>query len=93
MDNSHISKFKLFFSLDKELAFINKMNKEGLKLIYIKGGVIYSFEKSKPDEYFTILHATAKEKILEISSFDTKPVAQSKGVTSVPYTFFNACST
>ena len=61
MDNSHISKFKLFFSLDKELAYINKMNREGWKLIYIKGGVIYSFEKSKPDEYFTILHATAKE--------------------------------
>ena len=45
MDNSNITKCKLFFSLDKELAFINKMNKEGWKLVYIKGRVIYSFEK------------------------------------------------
>ena len=81
MDNSHISKFKLFFSLDKELAYINKMNREGWKLIYIKGGVIFSFEKSKPDEYFTILHATAKEKILEISSF-----AAQCGYQAIPHT-------
>ena len=60
MEKPNINKFKLFFSLDKELAFINKMNKEGWKLVYIKGGCIYSFEKSEPDEYFTILHATAK---------------------------------
>ena len=69
MDNSNITKCKLFFSLDKELAFINKMNKEGWKLVYIKGRVIYSFEKCEPDEYFTVLHATAKEKVLELSSF------------------------
>ena len=81
MENSHINKFKMFFSLDKELAFINKMNKEGWKLVYIKGGVIYSFEKSKPDEYFTILHATAKENILEISSF-----AAQCGYQAIPHT-------
>ena len=81
MENSHINKFKMFFSLDKELAFINKMNKEGWKLVYIKGGCIYSFEKSEPDEYFTILHATAKEKVLEISSF-----AAQCGYQTIPHT-------
>lgn len=81
MDNSNITKCKLFFSLDKELAFINKMNKEGWKLVYIKGGCIYSFEKSEPDEYFTILHATAKEKVLEISSF-----AAQCGYQTIPHT-------
>ena len=46
MEKPNINKFKLFFSLDKELAFINKMNKEGWKLVYIKCGCIYIFEKS-----------------------------------------------
>lgn len=81
MDNSNITKCKLFFSLDKELEFINKMNREGWKLVYIKGGCIYSFEKSEPDEYFTILHATAKEKVLEISSF-----AAQCGYQTIPHT-------
>ena len=61
MDNSNITKCKLFFSLDKELEFINKMNREGWKLVYIKCGCFYTFEKTEPDEYFTVLHATAKE--------------------------------
>ena len=81
MDNVNIKKFKLFFSLDKELEFINKMNKEGWKLVYIKGGCLYIFEKTEPDEYFTILHATAKEKVLEISSF-----AAQCGYQAIPHT-------
>ena len=68
-DKNKITKYKCFFSFEKELAYINKMNREGWKLVYIKGGVIYSFEKCEPDEYFTVLHATAREKVLEISSF------------------------
>lgn len=81
MDNSNFTKFKLFFSLDKELEFINKMNREGWKLVYIKGGCFYTFEKTEPDEYFTILHATAKEKVLEISSF-----AAQCGYQPIPHT-------
>lgn len=81
MDNVNIKKFKLFFSLDKELEFINRMNKEGWKLVYIKGGCLYIFEKTEPDEYFTILHATAKEKVLEISSF-----AAQCGYQAIPHT-------
>jgi thiamine biosynthesis protein ThiI len=71
MDNSNITKCKLFFSLDKELEFINKMNREGWKLVYIKCGCFYTFEKTEPDEYFTVLHATAKEKVLELAKILT----------------------
>jgi hypothetical protein len=81
MDNSNITKCKLFFSLDKELEFINKMNREGWKLVYIKCGCFYTFEKTEPDEYFTVLHATAKEKVLELSSF-----AAQCGYQPIPHT-------
>ena len=60
---------KLFFSLDKQLIYINEMNKAGWKLVYIKGGCVYHFEKTEPNEYFTILHAATKEKVMEISDF------------------------
>ena len=46
-----MKKTKLFFSLEKELNYINEMNKEGWKLVYIKGGCVYHFEKTEPDEY------------------------------------------
>ena len=82
MDNSNITKCKLFFSLDKELEFINKMNREGWKLVYIKCGCFYTFEKTEPDEYFTVLHATAKEKVLELSSFAA--LLQAKRLRSRP---------
>ena len=45
-----MKKTKLFFSLEKELNYINEMNKEGWKLVYIKGGCVYHFEKTEPDE-------------------------------------------
>lgn len=76
-----MKKNKLFFSLDKELNYINEMNKEGWKLVYIKGGCVYHFEKTEPDEYFTILHAAAKEKVMEISAF-----AAQCGYQSIPHT-------
>lgn len=76
-----MKKFKLFFSLDKELQFINEMNRAGWKLVYIKGGCIYHFEKTEPDEYFTILHAIEKEKVMEISAF-----AAQCGYQSIPHT-------
>lgn len=76
-----MKKFKLFFSLDKELNYINEMNKAGWKLVYIKGGCVYHFEKTEPDEYFTILHAATKEKVMEISAF-----ASQCGYQSIPHT-------
>ena len=80
-DKNTIIKFKGFFSLEKELKYINEMNEKGWKLVYIKGGCIYHFEKSEPDEYFTILHATAKEKVMEISAF-----AAQCGYQTIPHT-------
>lgn len=76
-----MKKTKLFFSLDKELQFINEMNRAGWKLVYIKGGCVYHFEKTEPDEYFTILHAAEKEKVMEISAF-----AAQCGYQSIPHT-------
>ena len=76
-----MKKTKLFFSLDKELNYINEMNKAGWKLGYIKGGCVYHFEKTAPDEYFTILHAATKEKVMEISAF-----AAQCGYQSIPHT-------
>lgn len=76
-----MKKFKLFFSLDKELQFINEMNKAGWKLVYIKGGCIYHFEKTEPDEYFTILHAVQKERVMEMAAF-----AAQCGYQSIPHT-------
>ena len=75
-----MKKTKLFFSLEKELNYINEMNKEGWKLVYIKGGCVYHFEKTEPDEYFTI-HAATKEKVMEISAF-----AAQCGYQSIPHT-------
>lgn len=76
-----MKKTKLFFSLEKELNYINEMNKAGWKLVYIKGGCVYHFEKTEPDEYFTILHAATKEKVMEISAF-----AAQCGYQSIPHT-------
>lgn len=76
-----MKKTKLFFSLEKELNYINVMNKAGWKLVYIKGGCVYHFEKTEPDEYFTILHAVAKEKVMEVSTF-----AAQCGYQSIPHT-------
>ena len=76
-----MKKTKLFFSLEKELNYINEMNKAGWKLRYIKGGCVYHFEKTAHDEYFTILHAATKEKVMEISAF-----AAQCGYQSIPHT-------
>ena len=76
-----MKKTKLFFSFEKQLNYINEMNKEGWKLVYIKGGCVYHFEKTEPDEYFTILHAATKEKVMEISAF-----AAQCGYQSIPHT-------
>lgn len=57
-----IIKFKLFMDLEKELSFINRMNRKGFKLIRIKLGCIYEFEKAD-GKYFTIVHAEEPSKI------------------------------
>lgn len=80
-NKNKITKTKFFLDLEKEINYINNMNKKGYKLVYIKGGCIYSFIKTKPDEYTTILYATEKEQLSQMTAF----IAQ-YGYESVPHT-------
>lgn len=76
-----ITRFKGFFDLDKELEYINMMNKQGWKLVYIKGGCFYTFVKTQPDEYFTSMYMDDKNKISHVATF-----AAQCGYESVPHT-------
>ncbi len=80
-DKNKITEFKSFFDLDKEIEYINQMNKEGWKLVYIKAGCFYTFVKTEPDEYITILHAEDKENISAVTAF-----AAQCGYENVPHT-------
>lgn len=68
-------------NIEKELKYINEMNKKGWKLVYIKGGCIYTFVKTEPDEYKTILYAEKKENISQMTAF----VSQ-YGYENIPHT-------
>ena len=76
-----ITEFKSFFDLEKEIAYINEMNKKGWKLVYIKAGCFYTFVKTHPDEYITILHAEDKENISSVTAF-----AAQCGYENIPHT-------
>ena len=76
-----ITEFKSFFDLEKEIAYINEMNKKGWKLVYIKAGCFYTFVKTHPDEYITILHADDKENISSVTAF-----AAQCGYENIPHT-------
>ena len=76
-----ITRFKCFFDIDKELEYINMMNKQGWKLVYIKGGCFYTFVKTQPDEYFTAMYMDGKSNISHIAAF-----AAQCGYENVPHT-------
>ena len=76
-----ITKFKCFFDFDKEIEYINRMNKEGWKLVYIKAGCLFTFVRTHPDEYITILHADKKENLASVAAF-----AAQCGYENVPHT-------
>lgn len=80
-DKNTITQFKMYYDLDKELEYINEMNRQGWKLVYIKGGCFYSFVKTQPDEYFTTIYMDDKEKISQVATF-----AAQCGYESVPHT-------
>lgn len=80
-EQNKITKLKLFLDLDKELEYINEMNKQGWKLVYIKGGILYTFVKTQPDEYFTVTYAVEKEEVSRITTF-----AAQCGYESIPHT-------
>ncbi|MBQ6570616.1 MAG: DUF2812 domain-containing protein [Clostridia bacterium] len=76
-----IRKFKFFLDFDKELEYLREMNKKGWKLVYIGGGMGYTFVKTEPDEYITLVYADKKEKISEMSAF-----AAQCGYETIPHT-------
>lgn len=80
-DKNTITQFKMYYDLDKELEYINEMNRQGWKLVYIKGGCFYSFVKTQPDEYFTTIYLDDKERISQVTTF-----AAQCGYESVPHT-------
>lgn len=80
-DKNTITQFKMYYNLDKELEYINEMNRQGWKLVYIKCGCFYSFVKTQPDEYFTTMYMDDKERISQVATF-----AAQCGYESVPHT-------
>ncbi len=80
-DKNKITKVKMYFDLDKELEYINEMNRKGWKLVYIKAGMLYTFKKCHPGEYVTVLHSDKKENISKIQAF-----AAQCGYESIPHT-------
>lgn len=80
-DKNTITKFKMYYDLDKELEYFNEMNRQGWKLVYIKGGCFYSFVKTQPNEYFTTIYIDDKERISQVATF-----AAQCGYESVPHT-------
>ncbi len=69
---------RYFFDFEKELNYLNEMNNKGWKLVSIKFGFIYSFVKSKLDEYITALDCKSpkddeKQKIYENLGFEILP--------------------
>lgn len=81
MAKDTITKFRAYYDFDKEFAFINDMNKKGYKLVYIKAGCLFTFVKSEPDEYKTIMYAEDKERISEVCM-----LAAQCGYENIPHT-------
>lgn len=84
-DLNRITQCKFYFNFEKELEYINKMNRNGWRLLYIKGGIFYTYEKTQPDEYITILHAENKEDVSKMAAF-----AAQCGYENIPHTMDGA---
>lgn len=76
-----ITKIKCFIDYEKEIRYINEMNIKGWKLVYIKFGTFYTFVKTKPDEYITLLHIASKETISSLAA-----LAAQCGYENIPHT-------
>lgn len=72
---------KCFFDPDKEIAYIKEMNEQGFKLVFIKWGMFFTFEKCEPGEYITLLHSAKKENLSKVSAF-----ASQCGYEIIPHT-------
>lgn len=84
-DLSKITHCRFYFNFEKEIEYINEMNRNGWRLLYIKGGIFYTYEKTEPDEYITILHAEEKENVSKMAAF-----AAQCGYENIPHTMDGA---
>ena len=73
-----VIKYRIFLSLEKELAFINKMNQQGYRLAGVFDSY-YRFKKTE-EEHFTIVRAVPKERVAELSK-----AAEENGYTCIPH--------
>lgn len=81
MKNDRLKQHKLFFDLEKELAYINEMNRLGWRLERVDLGWSYSFAKTEPEEYTTLIYAENKSKLEE-----TAALAKRCGYELIPHT-------
>ena len=76
-----LTKINSFLDIEKEVNYINEMNKKGWKLEYAQLGCIFRFTQSEPDEYFTAFHATSKSQVHQMTS-----AAVMSGYECIPHT-------
>ena len=60
-----IWKFKVFYSHERELAFLEKMNKKGYRLDKVVGGNLYRFERVE-EEHFTISRIVPRKRARDL---------------------------
>lgn len=71
---------KQFFDYEKELAYINEMNRLGWKLERVRHGRVYEFVKTEPEEYTTLIYAEKRSKLKE-----TEALARRCGYETIPH--------
>lgn len=80
MSKDRLKHRKQFLDYEKELAYINEMNRLGWKLERVKLGYVYEFSKTEPEEYTTLIYAEKKEKLKE-----TEALARRCGYETIPH--------
>lgn len=82
MSKDKLTQIKHFFDFEKELAYLNEMNRLGWKLERLKLGCVYSFSKTEPEEYTTLIYAENRSRLEE-----TAALAHRCGFEQIPHRF------
>lgn len=80
MSKDRLKHRKQFFDYEKELVYINEMNRLGWKLERVKHGRVYEFVKTEPEEYTTLIYAEKRSKLKE-----TEALAHRCGYETIPH--------
>lgn len=80
MSKDRLKHRKQFFDYEKELAYINEMNRLGWKLERVKHGRVYEFVKTEPEEYTTLIYAEKRSKLKK-----TEALAHRCGYETIPH--------